>query len=190
MNQHRFGDPGPVALALFGFNLVVLGLREVVSADAASALLYAILIAGIGQASAAALSVLRGETFLPAVIGTFGLWLVGFYHLLGSDPHHVSEGVYTLVLLGPIAFFGLVSFQGANNVLKYAFVTVGLAVLSLGLGFLMESHTLAVVGGLFAFACAPSVWYLSYERIVHAMALEPAPHAAEPAPRERLATFH
>jgi hypothetical protein len=48
------------------------------------------------------LSVFRGETFLPAVIGTFGLWLIGFYASLGSEPHHVSEGVYTLVLLGPI----------------------------------------------------------------------------------------
>jgi succinate-acetate transporter protein len=102
MNQHRIGDPGPVALALFGFNLVVLGLREVVSADAPGALKYAILIAGIGQAITAALSVFRGETFLPAVIGTFGLWLIGFYASLGSEPHHVSEGVYTLVLLGPI----------------------------------------------------------------------------------------
>ena len=133
--------------------------------------------AKIAQAAAGGVSLLRGETYLPAVIGTFGMWLVGFFLLLTSDAANpTAKGVYTLVLLGPISYLALVAFRGSNTVLKFAFTGVSLVVAALGLGFLLDSHAFAVAGGVFSLLTAPAAWYLAYERIMHGIEAERARH--------------
>ncbi|MFT4081631.1 MAG: GPR1/FUN34/YaaH family transporter [Nocardioides sp.] len=108
-NQHRasttspIADPLPIAFGVFAFTLAVFGVRYVgVSASSlngptSAALDYAILIGGIAEIIGGVLAVIRGVGYSGWVSSIFGIWLVGFFLLIGhNDPAAASDsGIVT-----------------------------------------------------------------------------------------------
>lgn len=166
--KNRFGDPVPLALSLFGFSLVLLGFQFVVTQQVAGAALYAVLVAGILETAAAMLVLIRNETYIATIMGTFGMWLVGFYLLLSGNIHLInpkSIGLYILALLGPIAYMSIPAFRNKLYALQIGFVALFMVNLLLGIGAIENNATIDKVGGLFAFIAAADLWYAAFERL-------------------------
>lgn len=101
-------DPLPIATGLLGLQLVVYVARwisvtphSLAESALTAANSYALLIAGVAQAGAGVLSLVRGNAYVGYVATTFGLWLLGFYLLAtdhGADPDSFAGYIAALVI--------------------------------------------------------------------------------------------
>lgn len=104
--QAKIGDPGIFALSLFGMALIGLAVTLLLGPKTAGpymgASVFAVLIAGIGEGVGALWYLVRGQSYLAGVLGTFGIWLLGLFLYLTSSPslHLLTPkgvGLYTLL---------------------------------------------------------------------------------------------
>lgn len=168
MSEGELGDPGVFALSLFGLALAMLGVQLVISEDVAGASVYAVLIAGIAESVGAMWYVVKGESYLAGVLGTFGIWLVGLYLLLAEGPPaHLFNpkglGTYSLALMVPTFYLTIPAIRRRMVVFTLGFVALFLLELFFGLANILTSTTLGRVAGACAFAAAAAIWYTAFE---------------------------
>jgi hypothetical protein len=140
-------DPMPMAYGLFGFALAAFAVRFIpvdaatlASSSTSVALTYAVLVAGIAEAGAGVLGVIRGMGYPAYVTSTFGIWLIGFY-LLGTAGAHDKAFTanalawYVLLLLVPVVIMAVPAAVHRNYPFIVAFVAIIAALLFVGLGY-------------------------------------------------------
>lgn len=165
---NQLGNPGVFGLATFGFALAALSFQLLVNSDTFGATLYAVLVAAIGETIAGMWSIVRGNTYIAAILTTFGLWLFGFYMLLTQGAANglvnpQTEGIYVLLLNIPVIYLAIPAVRGRQLVLSLAFILLIAMLFFLGFGFYYESVTLETIAGAFALLAALPIFYLSYE---------------------------
>ncbi|WP_129116160.1 GPR1/FUN34/YaaH family transporter [Halegenticoccus tardaugens] len=164
--------PSIFALLLFGYSLAVLGVELLVTTQAVGALMFAILIAGIGESIGGIWELSKGETLIGTTMATFGIWLIGLFLLetLGQvldllSP--ISLGTYFLVLLIPIAILAVPPFKNRMAIpIRGAFAALFLLVLFAGAEFILETGILGPIAGVFAWVAALFIWILAIEDVL------------------------
>lgn len=171
---HIIGDPGGAALFTFGLALTWVFFAEVVNTDASGALVYGLLVGGIGQTLGGILAILRRDNYLGNLLITYGIWLIGFHLLSISEAGTADARAYwSFALIIPSLFLAVPAVQTRATPIITAFVFLIALELFLGLALLNpDVDALTTVVGLLALASAVPIYYLAYERLM--LAVEPA----------------
>lgn len=169
------GDAGPAALFTFGLALSWVFIAEVVDHAASGALVYGLLIGGIGQTLGGVVAVIRKDNYLANLLLTYGIWLIGF-HLLSVNAdlggtHARAWWSFALVIPSLLLLVPAVRERSTPIILAFVFlialeVFLGLSLLHTDIGWLSKAV------GWSAFASAFPIYFLAYERLVKAV--EPA----------------
>ncbi|MBM7366946.1 GPR1/FUN34/YaaH family transporter [Gordonia hydrophobica] len=179
---HIIGDPGGAALFTFGLALSWVFVAEVLDHDAKGALVFGLLVGGIGQTLGGIIAILRRDNYLGNLLLTYGLWLIGFHVLSVSELGSTSaRGWWSFALVIPSLFLVIPAIKMRNVAIISAFVFLIALEVVLGLSLVTENASLNPLVGWLAFLSALPIYYLAYERLMHAV--EP-----QPAPEERTAT--
>lgn len=178
--DRQFGNPGVFGLATFGLALSALAFQVLVSDAAAAATLYLILVAAIGETIAGMWAIARGNTYVAGILTTFGIWLFGFYMMRtqGEELGIVTpqaEGAYTLLLIIPVVYLGIIAFRARLAVFSVAFVALIAMLVFLGIGYYFESGISRTIAGILALIAAIPIFYLSYEEAAEEGPKAPAP---------------
>ena len=175
------GDPGAAGLMTFGLALTWVWVAEVINHQASGALVYGLLIGGIGQVGAGTLAIIRRDNYLGNLLITYGIWLIGFHFLslnakLGTPD---ARAWWSLALIVPSLLLLVPAIRERSIPIVVAFVFLIALELFLGLALLNPGTSwLAKATGWFAFLAAIPIYFLSYERLIKAV--EPA-HAVRAA---------
>lgn len=171
----QIGDAGPAALFTFGLALSWVWVAEVVDHSASGALVYGLLIGGIGQTLGGIIAIIRKDNYLANLLLTYGIWLIGF-HLLSVNAdlgNTNARAWWSFALVIPSLFLMVPAIRERSVPIIAAFaflitleVFLGLALLNTGVGWLPKAV------GWSAFAAAFPIYFLAYERLVKAV--EPA----------------
>lgn len=177
----QLGNPGVFGLATFGLALSALAFQVLVNPEAAGATLYLILVAAVGETIAGMWAIARGNTYVAGILTTFGIWLFGFYMMRTQGEelglvNSASEGAYTLLLIIPVVYLGIIAFRARLLVLSVAFIALIAMLFFLGFGYYFESGAMRTIAGVLALIAAIPIFYLSYEE-----AAEEGPKAPSPA---------
>lgn len=168
------GDAGPAALFTFGLALSWVWVAEVVDHDAKGALVYGLLIGGIGQTLGGVIAIIRRDNYLGNLLLTYGIWLIGFY-LLSVDPDlggANARGWWSFALIIPSLFLMVPAIRERSIPIVLAFVFLIALEFFLGLSLLnTDVGWLPTAVGWSAFASAFPIYFLAYERL--AKAVEP-----------------
>ncbi len=137
---------------------------------------FAVLIAGIGEGIGALWYLVRGQSYLAGVLGTFGIWLVGLFLFLTSAPsQHLltpkGVGLYALLLIVPTLYLTLPPLRARMMIFTVAFVALLLLEVFFGLENILANATLARVAGVCAVVAGLSIWTTAFQLTVHAEAL-------------------
>lgn len=171
------GDPGGAALFTFGLALTWVFFAEVVNHDAVGALVFGLLVGGIGQTIGGILAIIRRDNYLGNLLLTYGIWLIGFFllsiHELGSTD---ARAFWSFALVIPSLFLVVPAIRTGATAIILAFVF--LIALELFLGFSLlngDISWLSKAVGWSALASAIPIYYLGYERLMGSVAqAEPA----------------
>lgn len=168
VRTRQLGNPGVFGLATFGLALSALSFQVLVNPEAAAATLYFILVGAIGQTVAGMWAIARGDTYVAGILTTFGIWLFGLYMMRTQGEElgivtPVAEGAYTLILIIPVVYLGLIAFRARLGVFSVAFVALIAMLFFLGFGTYFESGVLRTIAGVLALIAAIPIFYLSYE---------------------------
>lgn len=178
--QTKTGDPGIFALSLFGMALIGLAITLLLGPKTAGQYMggsvFAVLIAGIGEGIGALWYLVRGQSYLAGVLGTFGIWLVGLFLFLTSTPsQHLltpkGVGLYALLLIVPTLYLTLPPLRARMMIFTVAFVALLLLEVFFGLENILANATLARVAGVCAVVAGLSIWTTAFQLTVHAEAL-------------------
>ncbi|GAA4666132.1 hypothetical protein [Gordonia humi] len=170
------GDPGGAALFTFGLALTWVFFAEVVDHAASGALVFGLLVGGLGQTLGGVIAIIRKDNYLGNLLITYGLWLIGFHllsiHEMGSP---AARGFWSFALVVPSLFLLVPAIRMRAVAIILAFVF--LIALELFLGFAMLNGDIAWLGkavGWSALASAVPIYYLGYERLMGAVTPEPS----------------
>ncbi|ALG85284.1 GPR1/FUN34/YaaH family transporter [Gordonia phthalatica] len=170
---HIIGDPGGAALFTFGLALSWVFVAEVLDHDAKGALVFGLLVGGIGQTLGGIIAILRRDNYLGNLLLTYGLWLIGFHVLSVSELGSTSaRGWWSFALVIPSLFLVIPAIKIKNVAIISAFVFLIALEVVLGLSLVTENASLNPIVGWLAFLSALPIYYLAYERLMHAV--EPA----------------
>ncbi|MDN5757323.1 MAG: hypothetical protein L0H59_02140 [Tomitella sp.] len=178
---HIIGDPGGAALFTFGLALTWVFIAEVVDHDASGALVFGLLVGGIGQTLGGIIAIIRKDNYLGNLLLTYGIWLIGFHLLSVSELGNTdSRAWWSFMLVIPSLFLLVPALRTKAYPIILAFVfLIGLEVF-LGLALLNEGTAwLGKAVGWFALASAFPIYYLAYERLMKAVEPDHAPHGAD-----------
>jgi succinate-acetate transporter protein len=171
------GDPKIPGLTIFAFLLAMLGVQFVAVPDAASGVVFAILVASIAETVSGVLAILHGEGYVGAILCMFGIWLFGLFFLellSGLKIFGTPAGVawYALILVVPVAYMAVPALAHRNIPLSIAFVTIIAALILLGIALLAPSSTAELVSGLCCWAAALAIWYMAFKDVLVAAGLK------------------
>ncbi|WP_182358736.1 hypothetical protein [Tomitella gaofuii] len=178
---HIIGDPGGAALFTFGLALTWVFIAEVVDHDATGALVFGLLVGGIGQTLGGIIAILRKDNYLGNLLLTYGIWLIGFFLLSLNDLGSTNARAWwSFALVIPSLFLAVPAVRTRATAIILAFIfLIGLEVF-LGLALLnTDVSWLGKAVGWLALASALPIYYLAYERLMRAVEPEHAPHGAE-----------
>ncbi len=178
---HIIGDPGGAALFTFGLALTWVFIAEVVDHDAKGALVFGLLVGGIGQTLGGIIAVLRKDNYLGNLLMTYGIWLIGFFLLsINSLGNTNARAWWSFMLIIPSLMLAVPAVRTRATPIILAFVfLIGLE-LFLGLALLnTDTAWLGKAVGWFALASAFPIYYLAYERLMKAVEPQHAPHGVE-----------
>jgi hypothetical protein len=88
VKPRAMADPTPIAFGMFGFALLIYGVRFVnvapttLTGASTYAATYGVLIAGLAQTLVAGFAIVRGMSYPGWILGLFGMWLIGLFLLL------------------------------------------------------------------------------------------------------------
>ena len=168
----QIGDAGPAALFTFGLALSWVWVAEVVDHSASGALVYGLLIGGIGQTLGGIIAFIRKDNYLANLLFTYGIWLIGFHLLsLNADLGNTNARAWwSLALIIPSLFLMVPAIRERSVPIILAFVFLialelflGLALLNTDVGWLTKAV------GWSAFAAAFPIYFLAYERLIKAV---------------------
>ena len=169
---NTIGDPGGAALFTFGLALTWVFFAEVVNHDAIGALVFGLLVGGIGQTIGGVLAIIRRDNYLGNLLITYGIWLIGFFllsiHELGNAD---ARAFWSFALVIPSVFLAVPAIRSGATAIIVAFVF--LIALELFLGFSLLHGDVTWLGkavGWSALASALPIYYLGYERLMGAVA--------------------
>lgn len=174
---HIIGDPGGAALFTFGLALTWVFIAEVVNHDASGALVFGLLVGGIGQTLGGIIAVIRKDNYLGNLLLTYGIWLIGFHLLSVSELGNAdARAWWSFMLIIPSVFLAVPAVQTRATAIILAFVfLIGLEIF-LGLALLNgDISWLGMAVGWFALASAFPIYYLAYERLIGAVEPQHAP---------------
>jgi succinate-acetate transporter protein len=168
-----FGNASIFGLSTFGFALAMLGFWLLLRNQLIGALIFALLVAAIGETVAGLYEIVRGQTYVASVLTTFGIWLVGCYLLLtvAIGIHLVTDqsiGLFILLLHIPVAYLAVPAFVSRRIPLVAAFVFLFILLMLAGLGSYFAINVLNKVAIVFAFLSAISVWFVAFEALEEA----------------------
>jgi succinate-acetate transporter protein len=177
------GDPKIPGLTIFAFLLAMLGVQFVAVPEAASGVVFAVLVASIAETVSGVLAILRGEGYVGAILCMFGIWLFGLFFLellSGLEIFGSPAGIawYVLILVIPVAYMSVPAFAQRNIPLVIAFVTIIAALILLGIALLAPSSTAELVSGLCCWAAALSIWYIAFKDVLAVTGLKRPADAA------------
>ena len=178
---HIIGDPGGAALFTFGLALTWVFVVEVIDHDATGALVFGLLVGGIGQTLGGIIAVLRKDNYLGNLLMTYGIWLIGFFLLSVNDLGTTNARAWwSFALVIPSLFLAVPAVRTQATAIILAFVFLISLEIFLGLALLNESATwLSTLVGWFALASALPIYYLAYERLMRAVEPAHAPTSPE-----------
>ncbi|WP_024792957.1 hypothetical protein [Tomitella biformata] len=178
----QIGDPGAAALFTFGLALSWVWVAEVIDHSAAGALVFGLLVGGIGQTLGGIIAIIRRDNYLGNLLLTYGIWLIGFHLLSVSEElgNTNSRAWWSFALVIPSLFLMVPAIRERSVPIILAFiflitleVFLGLALLNTGVGWLPKAV------GWSAFASAFPIYFLAYERLMKAVEPAHAPAVAE-----------
>jgi len=172
----RIGNASIIGLSALGFAIAMLGFWLLLGTEMTGALIFALLMAGIAETLAGLFEIVRGQTYIAAILTTFGLWIVGYYFLLtvGAGMHLVTNqgiGLFILLLNIPIGYFSVPALASKRLPLIAALGLIIVLLILVGLGTYFGIDVLNKIAIAFAFLSAIAVWFLAYEALqesVHA----------------------
>lgn len=177
----QIGDAGAAGLMTFGLALTWVGVAELINHQASGALVYGLLVGGIGQVGAGTIAIIRRDNYLGNLLLTYGIWLIGF-HLLSLNAKLGTPDArawWALALIIPSLLLVVPVIRERSNPIIAAFVFLIALEFFLGLALLNPATAwLAKVVGAFAVLAAIPIYFLSYERLIKAVEPTRAVHAA------------
>ena len=178
----QIGDAGAAGLFTFGLALSWVFIAEVVEHKAAGALVYGLLIGGMGQLLAGTLALIRRDNYLGTLLVTYGIWLIGF-HFLSRNPElgvPDARAWWSLALIVPSLILVIPAVRERSVPIISAFVFLIALELLLGLALLNPETTwLGKAVGWSALLAAVPIYFLGYERLMKAVEPVHAPSVPE-----------
>ena len=177
----QIGDAGAAGLMTFGLALTWVGVAEVVDHKATGALVFGLLVGGIGQVVAGVIAIIRRDNYLGNLLLTYGIWLLGFHFLslnakLGTPD---ARAWWSLALIIPSLLLLVPAVRERSIPIIAAFVFLIALEFFLGLALLnTDTSWLGKAVGWCAFLAAIPIYFLSYERLIKAVEPAHAAHAA------------
>ncbi|MGZ4541882.1 MAG: hypothetical protein ACXVXI_01905 [Mycobacteriaceae bacterium] len=177
----QIGDAGAAGLMTFGLALTWVGVAELIDHKAGGALVFGLLVGGIGQVGAGVIAIIRRDNYLGNLLLTYGIWLIGFHFLslnakLGTPD---ARAWWSFALIIPSLLLLVPAVRGRSIPIIAAFVFLIALEFFLGLALLnADTSWLGKAVGWCAFLAAIPIYFLSYERLIKAV--EPA-HALQAA---------
>ena len=179
--EDLIGDSGGAGLFTFGIALTLMFFAFVVDTGALEALVYGLLVGGLGQTLAGVLSIVRKDTYLGNILIAFGIWLIGF-QLLSINPAGSADtrAYWSFAILIPSALLAVPAVRSRATPIIITFAS--LLVLNLVLGFALlhpDITALSTDTGVIALIAALPVFYLGFQRLLLAAEPEHVPPGRE-----------